>query len=193
MRRCWCRWLSAMMTTMMLMQPDVDGEARTRLTLSKKSRRGGDAWMMKSSTQLPQASTLHRRLHRPRIATKPALLRQRQPSTRLAINIGLHQLRRGHHRRQPSTPTSPHRRRHHRSWSTSTPNGFFFAESGLNPRHLLLLQLDLLQQTSSSSITTSPPELEYLLFFLLRNQRRKPTVKRRIFFAPPTDSDSHGL
>ena len=76
---------------------------------------------------------------------------------------------------------------------TSTPNGFFFAESGLNPRYQLLLQLDLLQQTSSSSITTSPPELEYLLFFLLRNQRRKPTVKRRIFFAPPTDSDSHGL
>ena len=37
MRRCWCRWLSAMMTTVMLVQPDVDGEARTRLTLSKTS------------------------------------------------------------------------------------------------------------------------------------------------------------
>ena len=60
-----------------------------------------------------------------------------------------------------------HHRRHHRSWSTSTPNGFFFAKSGLNPRHLLLLQLDRLQQTPSSSITTSPPESEYPFYFVL--------------------------
>jgi hypothetical protein len=34
---------------------------------------------------------------------------------------------RGHHRRQPSTsPTSQHRRRRHRSWSTSNADKIFF-------------------------------------------------------------------
>ena len=36
------------MTTVMSVQPDVDGEARTRLTLSKTSRLGGDARTEKS-------------------------------------------------------------------------------------------------------------------------------------------------
>ena len=62
MQRCLCRWLPAMMTTVMLVQPDVDGEGRTQLTLSKTSRRGEDAWTMKSAMEHGGLAELSRRL-----------------------------------------------------------------------------------------------------------------------------------
>ena len=49
-----------------LVLPDVDGEARTRLTLSKTSWRGEDTWTMKSAMERGGLAELSRRFGRSR-------------------------------------------------------------------------------------------------------------------------------
>ena len=127
------------------------------------------------SSSPPLLGTSHRlnsgNLHRQRAVTTPARLRLHRPGNQARPRVraspstkGCTIIARGHHRRQPSTPTTssqvPHRRQHHQSWSSSKPTGlipeiyYLYNSIAINNNLFVFVH------------STSPPESQFIIIII---------------------------